>query len=346
MNSSAHTDLHRDQPKHHKPVLNPGFWFSRDFRAGLLQLVIVCAILALTAYLIGNVQESLARQGIKTGFDFLKVESGFEMAQSLIPFSSLDSVSKAYLVAVLNTLKVFFFAVILSTMLGLVVGLARLSRNLILSKIASLYVEFFRNTPQLVTIIFLYTLTMQLPGPRDALSIVDSFFLSNRGLVIPWLSTGNLFSFDIPRLAGLNFSGGYHFSPEFLALWLGLSLYISAFMAEIVRSGVESVKQGQIEAAKSIGLSPYHINRYVIFPQALRVMVPATGIQYVSMLKNSSLGVAVGYPELFSVNNTIVTLSGQAVEAIAIMMSLYLALSFAVSMAINLYNSRVQIKEK
>jgi len=346
MKSTAFTDHSSKKAKRQKPFLITSFWFSRGFRSGSLQVIVLGLILGVIAFFISNVQDSLAKQGIKTGFDFLSQESGFEFAQSLIAFSSLDTISKAYLVAVLNTLKVFFFAVVLSTLLGLLIGLARLSENHLLSKGGGLYVEIFRNTPQLVIIIFLYTLILQLPGPREAFSIADTFFLSNRGLVVPWFSADNFFALEIPSLSGLNFSGGYQMSPEFLALWAGLSLYISAFIAEIVRAGVQSVKQGQLEAAKCIGLSKFHINRYIVFPQALRVMIPAASIQYISILKNSSLGVAVGYPELFSINNTIVTLSGQAVEAIAIMMSLYLVLSLFISLVMNFFNNRVQIKER
>src|SRR5690606_33035902 len=164
--------------------------------------------------------------------------------------------------------------------------------------------------------------------------------------VILAILLGPSYEVTVPALQGFNFRGGTTVSPEFLALLLGLSLYIGAFIAEIVRSGIQSVSAGQIEAAQTVGLRPFNIYRRVVFPQALRVMVPPAAGQYVSIVKNSSLGVAIGYPELFSVNNTIVTLSGHTVEAIAIMMSISLALSFSIAILMNLYNHKVQIKER
>ncbi len=390
------------RPAPRKRFTLSGLWHDTGVRSWIYQAAILVGVLAVGFFLIRNAQEALSRQGITTGFSFLQDRAGFEIGERLIEYDSTDTFIKAYQVAVLNTLKVSLTSIALATLIGLVVGLGRLSSNLLARKVSSIYVEVFRNTPQLVLLIFCYTLLTRLPAVRDALSFGDVAFLSNRGFSIPWLASDGAFSLllmaflsglvllwqvarwldrrrfatgerqwvpsiagfllagtplvlvvifgplDIafPELRGLNFSGGTTLSPEFLALTLGLSLYIAAFIAEIVRSGIQSVSRGQIEAAQSVGLSKFDIYRNVVFPQAMRVMVPPAAIQYVSILKNSSLGVAIGYPELFNVNNTIVTLSGQAVEAIAIMMSIYLAISFTIAALMNLYNRMVQIKER
>jgi general L-amino acid transport system permease protein len=378
-------------------------WHDTRVRAWVCQAAILAGVILVGYFLIHNAQDALGRQGITTGYSFLHNPAGFEIGERLIEFDSTYSVVRAYEVAILNTLKVSFASIALATLIGLVIGLGRLSSNAIARTLASAYVEIFRNTPQLVLLIFCYTLLTQLPAVRSALSLGNIAFLSNRGLSIPWLAgagaawllmlaivaslvllwpisrwidrrrfaTGDrqvgasiagillagtplavlaLFGppldITLPKLRGLNFAGGTTLSPEFLALTLGLSLYIGAFIAEIVRSGVQSVGRGQLEAAQSIGLRRFDTYRRVVFPQAMRVMVPPAAIQYVSILKNSSLGVAIGYPELFNVNNTIVTLSGQVVEGITIMMSVYLAISFSIAALMNLYNRRVQVRER
>jgi general L-amino acid transport system permease protein len=378
-------------------------WHHTSVRSWLYQALIVVGVLLLGSFLVGNAQDALEKQGITTGFSFLQNAAGFEIGERLIDFESSDSIVRAYQVAVLNTLKVSLVSIALATAIGLVIGLGRLSSNALARALSSLYVEVFRNTPQLVLLIFCYTLITKLPAVRDARSLGDIAFLSNRGLSVPWLTNDAAFSLlliavaasllllwpitrwidrrrfatgrrqvghtiggwllagtplallallgppldiAVPELRGLNFAGGTTLSPEFLALTLGMSLYIGAFIAEIVRAGIQSVSRGQVEAAQSVGLSRFDIYRRVVFPQAMRVMVPPAAIQYVSILKNSSLGVAIGYPELFNVNNTIVTLSGQAVEGIAIMMTIYLAISFTIAASMNLYNRMVQIKER
>jgi len=378
-------------------------WHDLGVRSWIYQAVVLIGVIALGSFLIGNAQEALSKQGISTGFAFLGDDAGFEIGERSIAFQSTDSFARAYGVAVLNTFKVSVASIVLATLIGTIVGLGRLSSNWLWRKFASLYVEIFRNTPQLVQLIFWYTVITKLPHPRQAISLGDVAFLSNRGFSIPWLTNdlafwlllaavlasgvlmwtmlrlvdrrrkqsgqkqpvafvltlmvaavplvlamllGPSYEITVPALKGFNYQGGTTVSPEFLALLLGLSLYIGAFIAEIVRSGIQSVSAGQIEAAQTVGLRPFNIYRRVVFPQALRVMVPPAAGQYVSIVKNSSLGVAIGYPELFSVNNTIVTLSGHTVEAIAIMMSIYLAISFSIAILMNLYNHKVQIKER
>ena len=378
-------------------------WHDLGVRSWIYQAVVLIGVIAIGWFLVGNAQEALSKQGISTGFAFLGDDAGFEIGEHSIAFQSTDSFIRAYGVAVLNTFKVSVASIVFATLIGTIVGLGRLSSNLLWRKFASIYVEVFRNTPQLVQLIFWYTVITKLPHPRQAISLGDVAFLSNRGFSIPWLANdlaawlllgavaascvllwpmlgmvdrrrkksgqkqpvafvlsltvaavplvlvmliGPSYEITVPALKGFNYQGGTTVSPEFLALLLGLSLYIGAFIAEIVRSGIESVSAGQIEAAQTVGLRPFNIYRRVVFPQALRVMVPPAAGQYVSIVKNSSLGVAIGYPELFSVNNTIVTLSGHTVEAIAIMMSIYLAISFSIAIFMNLYNHKVQIKER
>jgi len=378
-------------------------WHDLGVRSWVYQAVVLISVIGIGFFLISNAQEALSKQGISTGFSFLSDDAGFEIGERSIAFKSTDSFLRAYGVAVLNTLKVSIASIVFATLIGTVIGVARLSSNMLWRKFASLYVEVFRNTPQLVQLIFWYVLITRLPHPRQAISIGDIAFLSNRGFSMPWMKDeiapwlmlaallaggillwlalrsadrrrkrsgkkqpafiaaglalavaplvaaavwGPSYEFTMPQLKGFNFQGGATVSPEFLALLLGLSLYIGAFIAEIVRSGIQSVSAGQVEAAQTVGLRPFAIYRRIIFPQALRVMVPPAAGQYVSIIKNSSLGVAVGYPELFNVNNTIVTLSGHTVEAIAIMMSIYLAMSFGIAIIMNLYNHKVQIKER
>lgn len=378
-------------------------WHSVGFRNWAYQAAVVGTVVGLAVYMIGNTQVALERRGISTGFGFLFEEAGFDIGEALIAFDSTDSFLRAYAAAVLNTLRVSLLGILFATILGVVLGIARLSSNVLIARLSSAYVEIFRNTPQLVQIIFWYTIITQLPAPKQALSLFDWAFLTNRGAILPWpaphpayllsllalmgaavaavllvrwaerrrratgrrirvlwpnvalicglpslvwLLGGAPSELVVPRLQGFNFVGGLAMSPEFLALLLGLSLYIAAFIAEIVRSGIQSVGKGQIEASRAIGLRPSDTYRNVILPQALRVIVPPAAAQYVSLVKNSSLGVAIGYPELFNVNNTIVTLSGHTIEAIAMMMAIYLSISFAIAVIMNLYNRAVQIKER
>lgn len=399
--SSTIAKASRRRPPKRAPINLGALWHSAGFRGLLYQALVVVFVIGAAIYMIGNAQEAMHKRGIATGFGFLGQETGFPIGESLIPFSAADTYLRAYVVAVLNTLKVSALSIVAATVIGTVLGIARLSSNWLVSRLASIYVEAFRNTPQLVQIIFWYTLVTRLPGPRQAWNPVDGVFLSNRGLVFPWpvseifgwaalalvigclgafaltrwadrrrrltgrtlpalwlslgvivglplvtwLLGGSPTAMSTPALGGFNFVGGLTLSPEFLALLLGLSLYIAAFIAEIVRSGIQSVPRGQIEAARAIGLKRGEIYRKVVLPQALRVIIPPAAAQYVSLTKNSSLGVAIGYPELFNVNNTIVTLSGNTIEAIAIMMAVYLSIAFTIALVMNWYNKLVQIKE-
>lgn len=379
------------------------FWNDKRVRDIAAQVLVIGVILGLAAYVVVNAQAALSERGIKTGFGFLTKSAGFAIGESPISFESSDTFARAYLVGILNTLKVSLASIVLASVLGLLIGVARLSRNVLLNRFASAYVELFRNTPQLLQIVFWYLLVIKLPGPKQAWSLGDVAFLSNRGLVLPapgetsrawvalvafgiavicvhvlrrwankrlrvtgqktqtsiytiglivglplivWTFLGHPADVDVPALRGFNIRGGWQLTPEFLALFLGLSLYIAAFLAEIVRAGILSVDKGQVEAARAMAIEENDILRRVILPQAMKVIVPPATAQFVSLIKNSSLGVMIGYPELFNLNNTILTASSNTVEAIVIMMATYLSITTSLALVMNWYNRSVQLKER
>ena len=378
-------------------------FYSKAFRALAYQAAL-CAGLAFLAWsLYANVNENLARQGIATGWGFLTTSSGFDIGEALIEYSAADTYGRALVVGILNTLQVAFFGIIFATILGVFMGVARVSRNWLLSTIASWYVEICRNVPVVLHVIFWGTVIHLLPKPRQALIPFDGAYIMNRGVVLPvpeadpahpwigaafvagilgvfylrkwaqrrreftgqyipvlwpglalifappvavWLAFGAPLVWDVPVLRGFNFRGGMELSPEFIALLVGITAYTGAFIAEIVRAGIQSVPAGQIEAARAIGLRQSFIMRYVTMPQALRVIVPPTTSQYLSLTKNSSLGVLIGYPDLVNIGNTTLNQTGQAVEAIAVMMIVYLSISVSISICMNIYNRVVAIKER
>ena len=395
----------RRRPRPRRPAftLEGGLRHNAAFRSILWQVLLVAAVLGAVAYMAANAQEALAKRGVATGFGFLWREAGFPIGEGLLPYRSTDSYLRAFAAAITNTLTVSVASIIAATLLGVLLGFGRLSSNWFLARFSALYVEIFRNTPQLVQLSFWYLLMTQAPGPRQAWNFQDAIFFCNRGLIFPaplahpgyawmiaglglgcaaayglyrwaatyrdrtghavrimmpciaviaglplaaWMMAGRPWGWSVPSMGGFNFEGGAAISPEFLVLFLGLSLYIAAFIAEIVRSGIQSVGRGQIEAAKSIGLKPGRIQRRIVLPQALRVMIPPAASQYVSLTKNSSLGVAIGYPELFSVTNSAITLSGQTIECMALMAACYLIIAVSISGLMNGVNSLVQIKER
>ncbi len=377
--------------------------YNKAWRAIAYQLLAMTLVIGTGVYVVLNLQDALAARNIATGFGFLLQPAGFAIGETLLPFNSTDAFWRAYAVGITNTLFVSALAIVGATVVGVAVAFMRLSRNPLLSGVGRAYVEGFRNTPQLVQVIFWYALVTRLPHPRNPFVPVEGVLVSNRGLYLPapaeqgawfwaliaaclglllalaylrhgerrrhetgrvrrlwpgmvllvlvppllaWWLVGAPTAWVRPELQGFRVVGGFVFSPEFIALFLGLSLYIAAFIAEIVRAGLNAVSQGQREAARALGLKAWQIQRLVVVPQALRVIVPPATAQYVSLVKNSSLGVAIGYPELFNVNNTILTLSGHVLEAIAIMMAVYLSISLAVSAMMNAYNRSVQVQER
>ncbi len=374
-------------------------------RAWVFQVVAVLAVVALGWYLFHNTQSNLAQRGILSGFGFLEQSAGFGISQHLIDYTESDSYSRVFLIGLLNTLLVSVIGIVLATLLGFVIGVARLSPNWLVNKLATVYIEIFRNIPPLLQIFFWYfAVLLPLPGPKQSLSIGDTFFLSNRGLNIPapsmaegfwpflitlglallavllmarWahrrfeasgqafpallsglgmlvllpalavLIFGSPFHWTVPELKGFNFRGGLVLIPELLALTLALTVYTAAFIAENVRSGIQAVSHGQTEAARSLGLKPGVTLRMVIIPQALRVIIPPLTSQYLNLVKNSSLAAGIGYPDMVSLfAGTVLNQTGQAIEVIAITMSVYLSISISISLLMNWYNKRIALVER
>jgi general L-amino acid transport system permease protein len=236
---------------------------------------------------------------------------------------------------------VSLLGIVLSTLVGTMIGIARLSDNWLVARLATLYVEGVRNVPLLLQLFFWYALITQgLPGPRQAIHLLPGFWLSNRGLAVPSVDWSS-FSLSMPHLAGFNFEGGAVFSPELAALLFGLTLYTAAFIAEVVRGGILAVPKGQSEAASALGLTRGQSLRLVILPQALRIIVPPLTSQYLNLLKNSSLAIAIGYPDLVNIANTTINITGQAIEGIALVMAVFVAISLALSALMNWYNRKV-----
>jgi general L-amino acid transport system permease protein len=318
----------------------------RHARLILYQALLLAAVGFAAWYLISNAAENLRSRQIAGGFAFLGREAGFEIAETtLLSYDAADTYLRALAVGVLNTLRVAALAVVFSTALGVSLGLARLSHNWLLAAMAAGYVEFLRNVPLVVQLFFWYAvITESLPPPGNAWSPLPGVFLSNRGLAFPAVTAAAPAMIDYPVLSGFNFSGGALLSPEFSALLLGLTLYTAAFIAEIVRAGILAVGRGQLEAAYSLGLTRRQALRHVILPQALRVVVPPVTSQYLNCTKNSSLAVAIGYPDLVSIANTAINQTGQAIEGIAIIMLVYLTISLAISLVMNEYNRRFALR--
>ena len=294
------------------------------------------AAIGVAWYLVHNTAANLAERRIASGFGFLEREAGFEIGESaFLRYSAADTYLDALAVGLGNTLAVSLVGIVLATVLGMAIGLARLSPNWLARATAAAYVEFIRNTPLLVQLFFWYAvITEVLPHPRAALEPLPGIFLSNRGLLFPTLSS-------VPRLEGFNFVGGMVLTPEFAALLAGLALYTASFIAEIVRAGVLAVGRGQWHAAYAVGLQRGQALRHVVIPQALRVIVPPLASQYLNLAKNSSLAVAIGYPDLVSIANTTMNQTGQAIEGVAIIMAVYLTISLSISAFMNWYNARI-----
>jgi general L-amino acid transport system permease protein len=378
-------------------------WNDPKVRSIVYQVLIIGIVGLGVWYLVSNTLHNLALRNISTGFGFLHSEAGFAIGESMIAYQPADTYGRAILVGILNTLRVSIIGIILATLLGTVLGVARLSKNWLVSKVAGAYIETMRNVPLLLQLFFWYAvITEIMPGPREALHPIKGVFISNRGLKFPalqgdavdwmlwglglaivailllahwarkrqaatgqifplgrvatlvvvlfpvlgWLFSGASLTLELPELRGFNFVGGLTLSPEFAALLAGLVIYTSAFVAEVVRSGIQSVSQGQWEAAGALGLSRARILRLVILPQALRVIVPPMTSQYLNLTKNSSLAVAIGYPDIVSVVNTTLNQTGQAIEGILIIMAAYLTVSLSISVFMNWYNKRIALVER
>jgi general L-amino acid transport system permease protein len=321
------------------PIASSMNWHYTKMKRTGYQSAALLAVAAAIAYLVWNTAANLEARRIASGFGFLSREAGFEIGESLfLRYHAGESYLRALAVGLANTLAVSAIGIVLATALGTLLGLLRLSANFLLRNLSAAYIQFVRNVPLLVQLFFWYALINQLfPHPREALEPLPGVFLTNRGFYFPL--PGN-----VPVLEGFNFTGGAALSPEFATLILGLVTYTAAFIAEIVRAGIASVRRGQVLAAYAVGLPAWPTMRFVVLPQALRVILPPMTSQYLNLTKNSSLAVAIGYPDLVSVANTMINQTGQAIEGIAVIMAVYLTLSLSISALMNWYNARVALR--
>ncbi|MBU2485342.1 MAG: amino acid ABC transporter permease [Alphaproteobacteria bacterium] len=377
-------------------------------RGLVFQVLLIIAVIYLVYSGVTNAIDNLARAGIASGFGFFGERAGFDIGQSFIPYTNDSTYLRAFFVGLLNTMVVAVIGIFFATLIGFIVGLARLSKNYLVQKFATVYVETLRNIPLLLQLLFWYKAVLAiLPSPRagglePGVEVV--FNLNNRGLYMPrivpeggaqfiayalilaivawiligrwakkrqmatgqqfpvfltglglfiflpliaYLVTGMPLSLEYASLQGFNMVGGWVIQPEFMALLLGLSLYTASFIAEIVRAGILAVSHGQSEAAFALGLRPNLTSRLVVVPQAMRVIIPPLTSQFLNLTKNSSLAVAIGYPDLVSIfGGTVLNQTGQAVEVISITMLVYLTLSLLTSAFMNWFNSSVALVER
>ena len=321
-------------------MLLPGL-SDRRTRAWAAQAVGGVVLAAVLALLASTLMDNLARLNLTPGFEFLLRPAGMRMGESVLPFEPTDSFAWAILAATVNTVRVSVAAIALATVLGIAVGVMRLGSNPLLRSITSAYVELFRNTPLLLQILFWSAILLKLPPIRDAISLHDWAFLSNRGLRLPAITLQGGFAIEYPVRRLLGYQGGITLTPEFCALLLGLVAYHGTFIAEIVRGGILAVPRGQWEASRSLGLRDGAILRRIVLPQALRVILPSMTTQYVGILKNSSLAIAIGYPDLFWAVSTAINVTGHAIEGVAALMAGYLVLTLGTSGAMGLWYARM-----
>jgi general L-amino acid transport system permease protein len=318
-------------------------WNSRRSRGLIYQALLVGMLLCMLAWLLTNTLSNMQARGIRSGFDFLGDNAGFDIGESLLAYDASQPYWKAFVVGLLNTLRVSLLGMVGCTLLGTLIGVGRVSHNALARGLCYAYTELFRNIPLLLQLFMWYVLLVEwMPESETPLHWADLAFLSKSGLTLPWLTSADgVWRWDVPVWQNGNVTGGASLSPEFVALTWGLTLYTAAFVAEVVRAGLLSVPRGQIEAAHSIGLSPALTLRLVVLPQAMRLIVPPMTNQYLNLIKNSSLAVAIGYPDLVNISNTALNQTGRAVECIALVMAVYLTLSLLTAAAMNAYNRRV-----
>ncbi len=307
---------------------------------------VVVVVVLVVWFFAHNTVHNMRTRGIQSGFDFLSQPAGFDISESVIAFDGARTYSRAFAVGLFNTLRVAGLAIVLTTALGTLLGIGRFSGSLLLRGLCQAYVEFFRNTPLLLQLLMCYLLMTELLPVASAAWQAGPVFLSKGGLNVPWPAGTTSLQFDLPQQGAFAVEGGAALSPEFMAVLLGLVFYTAAFVAEIVRAGINSVPRGQIEAAAALGLSSGRTLRLVTLPQALRVIVPPLTNQFLNVTKNSSLAVAIGYPELVSIANTSLNQTGRAVECIAIVMAVYLSLSLTTSVLMNRTNARALIEAR
>ncbi|GGE53377.1 ABC transporter permease [Agaricicola taiwanensis] len=375
-------------------------WYSERARSLTAQTVLLAACLAGLYWLYDNAVTNLTARGIRVGLDFLWRPSNFPISESIVAYSPANTIAWAFVVGLANTLYISAIAIVLSTLVGLVVGLGRRSSNPLTSGVTGAYITVIRNTPLIVQLLFWYAIaTTALPGPRQALNPVGGVFISLRGIYLPslhlegitsllWVGAtaslltlaagliyrrrrglavtmlaaitiapfvlallafvagGGRAAVSVPELTGFNFTGGMRLSSEFTALIIGFVVYTSAYIGEIIRGGIDAVGKGQWEAGRAIGLRDSQTLFHVIIPQALRIIIPPLTTQYLSTVKNTTLALAVGYPEFGLVVGTVINQTGQAIESIIIMLGVFLTISLAVSLFMNWYNRRVALVQR
>ncbi len=370
-----------------------------------LQALLLCAVAGIAYGAFVNAADNLAAAHISSGFGFWNNTAGFDISQTLIPYSSsVSTFGQAFWVGLLNTLLVAAIGIVLATALGFSIGIARLSRNWMVARLAGGYVELIRNVPLLLQLLFWYNAVLKtLPELRGSLAFAGGD-LNNRGLFLPrpnfgsgfgavvaalaigigvtfllrrwalrrqeetgarprillpavalivglptlvFFLVGSPLSFSFPELGRFNITGGLEILPEFAALVVALTIYTAAFIAEVVRAGILAVPSGQTEAAAALGLRSGLTTRLIVVPQAMRVIVPPLTSQYLGLIKNSSLAVAIGYPDLVQIfTGSVLNLTGQAIECVALTMAVYLALSLFTSLMMNLYGRRIAAVER
>ena len=378
-------------------------WTDERARGVLWQILLVLGLILLAAVVVSNTATNLQRAGLASGFGFLFDTASFDINQRLIHYQSTSTYGRAFIVGGLNTIVVAVLGIAAATVIGFLAGVSRLSRNFLVSRIVGAWVEFTRNVPLLLQIIFWWVVILALPKVRQSLAFADAVYLNNRGVRMPWpvfgdgatlvlaallagvvaafavarwararqqrtgrtfpsgwcalaliagatlaawFAAGQPVTFDAPVMGRFNLRGGFNVTPELVALWLALSTYTGAFIAEIVRAGILSVSRGQVEAAGALGLRRGLTTRKIILPQALRVIVPPLTSQYLNLTKNSSLAVAIGYQDIVSIGDTVLNQSGQALEVISIYMAFYLTLSLLTSAFMNWYNASIALVER
>ncbi|MEM9604515.1 MAG: ABC transporter permease subunit [Pseudomonadota bacterium] len=367
---------------------------GRPWRLWLWQALIAACVLWLLVGMVLSTQRNLDTLGITSGFGFLDRSTGWGYSFSLIPRSIDDTYRRTLTIGFLNTLFLGLLCIALSTVAGFIIGSVRDARNLALASVAACYIQLFRNIPLILQAVFWYAAFIHLPGPRQAMSLSDLVFLSNRGLLLPMLNVplwaglallvGSLAlaaglvwrrvavvralvlwltitviacavaaltlapadqgAWSIPALKGLRFRGGLTVSMELLAMVVAITLYSSAYIAEVVRGGLEEVPRGQIEAGQSLGLSSARIWWEVKLPLALRSIIPPLGNQWIFVMKATTVGVAIGFSDLFMIVSTSITQSGQTLELIALLMAAFLLINVALARVVDWLNARMQFK--
>ena len=390
----------------HASQVRPPFYRDERWLGIFSQIFVVVVVLGLGLFFYNNMITGLReKHTVAISFSFLSQTAGFDIGESLIEYSREKTYARAFVVGLLNTFQVAFLGIVFATALGIVIGVMRLSTNFLISRIAAIYIEIFRNIPLLVMLIFwAQAVFLKLPRVSEAITLPGPIFLSNRSVAVPWGTpteswgaylivlaagvvlgaiiayvlreqgkrTGRMplitlwflvtvaavglvgwlvlpqpLTLDQPFLDGFNIAGGKVLSQQFMALLSGLIIYTAAFIAEVVRAGIQSVSKGQREASTALGMSRAQTLRLIIFPQALRVIIPPLTSQYLNLTKNSSLAIAIGYPDLFAVaGSTILNQTGREIEVFALIMGTYLSLSLITSLLMNIYNRRIRLVER